>query len=199
MSVEQIGATSCLLSALLIAIVRIPSVTRNRRGRPSWYALLVGVAAFTAKGSSIPLQLLDGALGGENYVNLAQNALAVVAFWILFRAVTSLEREEFSWGSPVIVIGAVLSFAVPFIYVPGRHGTSTDFIDEFAPHWELCLYASIYMVWVTAFAIATIRAARDRSARMYVPIRIGCASVAIASIAEVVYLVSRASGLQGKG
>lgn len=160
---------------------------------------MVGVGAFTAKGSAIPLVQLDAILGGENYVNLIQNMLAVIAFWMLYRTVKGLEVGVFGWGNPLLLAGALLSFSIPFLLIPGRHGTSVDFIDEFSPHWALGLYGSVYMGWVVALTLATYIAVKVRRARLYYLVRIGCLSVAFGSASEILYLVSRASGRPSEG
>lgn len=194
MTPERLGAVICLIAIGAVAVARFPFVYRNRRARPSWVALALGVLAFLATGSAIPIEHIDALLGNQNYVNLFQNALAVAAFWLLLEAARARGRE-FQWRRCWHVPCIVTSFAIPFMLIPKREGTSSDFINAYASHWALWCYASTYMLWVATLAVLTVVEVADRRSVRYVAIRLGCLLVAAGSLSEVAYLTLRLVGV----
>lgn len=191
MSEHQIPATIALAFLFALVVVRIPSVFRERSSRLTWLASLVGVFALASVGVAIPLSVLDGWLGGSNFINLAQNILATTAFWLVMQAGRTLDgsvmyRREW-WQLPIMIV----AFTVPFLLIPDRSLTTAHFIDEHASKPELWAYASIYMLCVVFIMARWFVSIRGRRPRQYILMRVGVISVAIASLIEVLYLTLR--------
>ena len=199
MTSERIGALICLVAVTAIAIARLPSVIRHPRARPSWAAVVVGVAAFVSTGAAIPLTTLDEAIGGQNYINLVQNSLAVTAFWLLLEASKARMTGDFAWRRAWQLPVMISTFTLPFLAIRDRQETSADFINDFADQRALWAYATIYMGWVAALTIWTIIEVRGRRSVMYLAIRLGCYLVAAGSAVEVAYLTFRVAGSASVG
>lgn len=194
MTPERLGALICLVAVTAIAIARLPSVIRHPRARPSWAAVVVGAAAFFSRGALVPLETLDAALGGQNYINLVQNSLAVTAFWLMLEAAKATITGDFAWRRAWRLLVMISTFALPFLAIRDRQGTSSNFIDEFADQWALWAYASIYMGWVVVLTVSTIIVVRGRRSVMYFAIRFGCCLIAAGSVIEIAYLTLRVAG-----
>lgn len=191
MSEHQVPATIALTFLFVLVVVRIPSLFREPSSRLTWLASLVGVFALASVGVAIPLDVLDGWLGGSNVINLMQNILATTAFWLVMQAGRTLDgsvmyRSEW-WQLPIMII----AFTVPFLLIPDRSPTTTHFIDEHSSKLELWAYASIYMLCVVFIMVRWFVSIRGRRPRQYILMRVGVISVAIASMIEVVYLTLR--------
>lgn len=199
MSPDRLGATICLIAVTVVAIARLPSVIRSRSARPSWVAVVVGGAAFVSTGAVIPLETLDATLGGQNYISLVQNSLAVIAFWLLLEASRARSTGVFNWRRSWQLLVVIGSFTIPFLLIQYRQGTSADFVNDYADQLGLWAYASIYMSWVATLVLLTTVAVRGRRSVMYFGIRLGCVMVAAASIAEILYLTLRVAGAPSSG
>ena len=87
-----------LVAFILIAVVlvvRMPSIVSEPSSRLAWLAALFGCAAFACVGVVVPLDILDGWLGGTNVVNLLQNVFATAAFWFIMQASRTLDGTAF--------------------------------------------------------------------------------------------------------
>lgn len=191
MSEHHLPATIALGMMIIILVMRAPNAVRQPTSRLTWLASLTGCAALVTVGVVIPLEVVDGWMGGTNMVNLAQNALATTAFWLLMQAALTLDGSRFNarslWELPVLIT----AFTIPFLLIPNRAPTSSNFISDHAEHVMLWAYASIYMLAVAAIMLRMLISIRSRKPRMYLLMRIGAGGVIIGSLCEVVYLALR--------
>jgi hypothetical protein len=175
----------------VVLVVRMPSIVSEPSSRLAWLAALFGCAAFVCVGVVVPLDILDGWLGGTNVANLLQNVFATAAFWFIMQASRTLDGTRFDprslWQLPAMVV----SFSIPFFLIPNRGPTSDNFIKVYADDPMLWAYASIYMSCVAYIMFRMLAGIRGRAPRQYIAIRIGAWGVATASVLEVVYLTLR--------
>lgn len=187
----QLFSLLAFVVLVVITLVRMPSVIRQPSSRLAWLATLCGCAAFAMVGVVIPLELLDGWLGGTNMVNLFQNIFATMAFWFLMRASRTLDGSRMSrfswWQLPAMLV----AFTIPFLLIPERGPTSDEFIKLHADKVQLWAYASIYMGCVVFIMWRLLAGVRGRTPRQYVLIRIGALAILAASVIEIVYLTLR--------
>lgn len=185
-----------LIVLVVITLVRMPSVVTKPSSRLAWLATLSGVVAFAMVGVVVPLERLDGWLGGTNMVNLLQNIFATTAFWFLMQASRTLDGSRFNrrslWELPTMIV----AFTIPFLLIPDRGPTSDDFIKAHAGQPGLWAYASIYMGCVVFIMLRLLVGIRGRKPRQYVLIRIGAVAIAFASVLEIIYLTLRVTNAQ---
>lgn len=175
----------------VVLVVRMPTVVSEPSSRLAWVAALFGCAAFASVGVIIPLDTLDGWLGGTNVVNLLQNTFATAAFWFIMQASRTLDGSQFHARSLWQLPAMVAAFTVPFFLIPDRGPTSDDFIKLYAEDPMLWAYASIYMGCVAYIMFRMLSGIRGRAPKQYVVIRIGAWGVAVASLLEILYLTLR--------
>ena len=185
-----------LIVLVVITLVRLPSAITRPSSRLAWLATLSGVAAFTMVGVIVPIETLDGWLGGTNLVNLLQNLFATTAFWFLMQAARTVDGSPFNrslvWELPAMLA----AFTLPFFLIPDRGPTSAEFIKVHAAQPSLWAYASIYMGCVIFIMLRLMVGIRGRHARQYVLIRIGATGIVIGSALEILYLTLRVTDFQ---
>lgn len=191
MTLVQVFSLLAFVVLVTITVMRMPSVVSEPSSRLAWLATLSGCAAFAMVGAVIPLNLLDGWLGGTNVVNLLQNIFATTAFWFLMQASRTLDGSPFDLRSLWQLPAMLAAFTVPFLLIPDRGPTSDDFIKLYANQPTLWAYASIYMGCVAVIMWRLLAGVRGRTPRQYVLIRVGAWGIAAASVLEIVYLTLR--------
>ncbi|MDN4599288.1 hypothetical protein ACF1AJ_19400 [Leifsonia sp. NPDC014704] len=170
-----------------VFVLRTASAIREPRSRLSWLASGVGTLALLTLGTVIPQRTIDGWLGGENWINLAQNVLCTVAFWLVTQAAISQDgqRRRLRWWPLVL---ALIAFIIPFLFITERGATDSSFIPHHTGQTAMWLYASIYMATIAAISFELLRGVATRPARAYWFFRVGAALVILASVDEIVYL-----------
>ncbi|MCJ1701995.1 MULTISPECIES: hypothetical protein [Rathayibacter] len=132
---------------------------------------------------------MDRFLGGENYINLAQNVLATTAFWLVMRAALLQSRSTPRfWTRKLILAAMVVSFVVPFLFITDKEPTSKTFITEHISQTSTWLYASIYMTAILAISTMLLLGLRRRKARSYGFFVAGSSLVILACIDEIIVL-----------
>lgn len=187
----MLGSQIALGILVVLVLVRLPSAVREPSSRLTWLASITGCAAFTTVGIVIPLEVVDGWLGGTNVVNLVQNLLAVTAFWFLMQASRTLDGSRFDRGTIWELPAMLVAFTIPFFLMESRGPTSENFIKEQANEVGLWAYASIYMLCVAFVMIRMLAGVRGRRPKQYGLIRVGGGAIALASLVEVLYLTLR--------
>jgi hypothetical protein len=179
--------TAATIILALVFILRTPSAIREPRSRLSWLASGVGTLALLTLGTVIPQPTIDSWIGGENWINLAQNLLCTTAFWLVTQAAISQDgkRRRIRWWP---LAAALVSFTIPFLFITDRGATDYYFIPNRTRQTAMWLYASIYMGSIAAISFELLRGVRDRPARSYWFFRIGAAMVILASLDEIAYL-----------
>ncbi|RDV44026.1 hypothetical protein DOE76_14935 [Leifsonia sp. ku-ls] len=81
--------TAALLILAVVFLARTLSAVREPRSRLSWLASGAGTLALLTLGTAIPQPVVDGWIGGQNWLNLVQNVLCTVAFWLVTQAAIS--------------------------------------------------------------------------------------------------------------
>lgn len=177
-----------LIALVILAVVfvaRIPAAISQPSSRLSWLASGVGSLALLTRVHPG----LDRFLGGENYINLAQNVLATTAFWLVMRAALLQSRSTSRFWTRKLILGAMLvSFAVPFVLITDMEPTSKTFITEHITQTSTWLYASIYMTAILAISTMLLLGLRRRQARSYGFFVAGSSLVILACIDEIVVL-----------
>ncbi|GAA1969147.1 hypothetical protein [Microbacterium deminutum] len=189
--------TVAFVALLILTLLRLPSAIRQPSSRLTWIATITGLAAIFMVGVAVPLEVVDGWLGGSNIANLLQNVLAVTAFWFVMQAARTLDGTRFRPRSLWELPAMFLAFTIPFFLIADRGTTSNDFIKVTADQVGLWAYASIYMACVVFIMVRMLIGIRGRTPRPYILIRVGAWAIAIASIVEIAYLSLRVAG-QGR-
>lgn len=181
--------TAALVILALVFVVRTPSAIREPRSRLSWLASGAGTLALLTLGTAIPQPELDGYLGGHNWINLAQNVLCTIAFWLVTQAAISQDgkRRTVRWWP---LVAALTAFTIPFLFITDRGRTDYFFIPHHANQTAMWLYASIYMGAIGAISFQLIAGVRARSARSYWLFRIGATTVILACLDEIIFLTT---------
>ncbi|MBO1741052.1 hypothetical protein [Leifsonia sp. TF02-11] len=179
--------TAATIILALVFVLRTPSAIREPRSRLSWFASGVGTLALLTLGTVIPQPVIDGWIGGENWINLAQNLLCTIAFWLVTQAAISQDgqRRRLRWWPLAL---ALIAFTIPFLFITDRGTTDHYFIPHRTGQTAMGLYASIYMATIAAISFELLRGVRNRQARSYWLFRIGAALVIVASLDEIVFL-----------
>ncbi|PPH05146.1 hypothetical protein C5C71_16630 [Rathayibacter sp. AY1C1] len=177
-----------LIALVILAVVfvaRIPAAVSQPSSRLSWLASGVGSLALLTRVHPG----LDRFIGGENYINLAQNLLATTAFWLVMRAALLQSRSTPRfWTRKLILVAMLVSFAVPFLFITDKEPTSETFITEHITQTSTWLYASIYMTAILAISTMLLLGLRRRQARSYGFFVAGSSLVILACIDEIVVL-----------
>ncbi|TIH33799.1 hypothetical protein [Subtercola vilae] len=174
-----------LIVFLILAVLfvtRASSAYRVPHARTSWLASGIGALAILTLGPVIPVEELDGFLGGTNLIYLVQCILATLAFSLFARAAlitdTHLLLPARTW--PVLLWCAV--FCVPFFFIKRREPTADLFIRVHIDQLASVLCASLYMLGIAAISTRLLLGTRNKSDRVYWLFRLG-ATLAIAGIA----------------
>lgn len=185
---------AAFLALAVLAVLRLPALSRGGAGTLSELALLTGAGALFMVGTVVPLPILDGWFGGTNVVNLMQNVLATLAIWFM----TMTAKLMATGGLParrelLELVGVIVSFSIPF-FLMDRGETHQQFIWAYADDGWLWLYASIYMGYVAYLMVRMLVALRHREARPYMVVRLGAIFMGTASVFEIIYLTARVFG-----
>lgn len=181
--------TAALIILALVFIARMPSAVREPRSRLSWLASGAGTLALLTLGTAVPQPVIDDWLGGQNWINLLQNVLCTIAFWLVTQAAISQDgrNRTIRWWP----LGAsVAAFTIPFLFIVNRGTTDYYFIPHHVGQTAMWLYASIYMATIASISVSLIRGVRGREARAYRFFRIGATIVIIACVDEIAYLTT---------
>ena len=105
--------TAALIILAVVFLARTPSAVREPRSRLSWLASGAGTLALLTLGTAIPQTVLDGWIGVQNWLNLVQNVLCTVAFWLVAEAAISQDgrRRTLRWW-PLLAALAEVEAAV---------------------------------------------------------------------------------------
>lgn len=180
----------------IIMFIRLPSIVREPSGRLAWLGTFTGSIAFAATGAVIPLGLLDSWLGGSNVINLVQNGFATIAFWLMMQAAMSFEGAGVTRRSLWELATMLAAMTTAFLLIPHRSPTAVDFIHDFGEQPMVWVYTMIHMGSWAIIMVRALRGLRGRTARPYLIVRIGAASIAIASAIKMVYITMRVLGVQ---
>lgn len=78
-----------------VSLVRLPVALADPKSQLSWWASSAGALAMFTFGAVIPQEAMDALMGGgRNYLNLAQNLLATIAFWFMLQAVIQSQVND---------------------------------------------------------------------------------------------------------
>jgi hypothetical protein len=181
----QALALIALVVLAVVFVARIPAAVSQPSSRLSWLASGVGSLALLTRVHPG----LDWFLGGENYINLAQNVLATTAFWLVMRAALLQSRSTPRfWTRKLILAAMLMSFVVPFLFITDKEPTSKTFITEHISQTGTWLYASIYMTAILAISTMLLLGLRRRKARSYGFFVAGSSLVILACIDEIIVL-----------
>lgn len=168
-------------------LVRIPNVIRVRTARLTWLATGVGALALLYCGTLIPIPVLDGWLGGTNYLSLLQNVSATLAFWLVMQAVITQGRfplrQLFKW--PLYV--GIAAFVVPFFFID-RGTTSQDFMFERADQLPTFLYSSIYLAMIAGICVYLSAKVWKGGSLTFAALLIGAQFVILGSLLQIMGL-----------
>lgn len=187
---------AAFLALAVLAVVRLPALSRGGARTLSELALLTGAGALFMVGPVVPLTVVDGWLGGTNVVNLLQNVLATLAIW--FMTMTAKNMATGSWPARRAVwelVIVITAFTIPFLLMD-RGPTDSSFVRANGDDGWLWLYASIYMGYVTYLMVRIFVALGEREPRPYAVVRLGAVLMGTASIVEIVYLTAHIMGLR---
>lgn len=181
---------AALAGLLLVVVLRARTAWRQPRARIAWLAAAVGAVALLTQGTLVPLEVLDGALGGTNILKLVQNVLTMVALWLGIQAGTApadARVHTLRWRFPII-LGAIFA-VVFFVALPVRGPSSFLFLETAA---ETSTGAWAYGVLHMA-GIALVGALLYRSARASLPVsrllfRLGAVAIVLGCLSEIVDL-----------
>lgn len=179
--------TAALIILAVVFLARTPSAVREPRSRLSWLASGAGTLALLTLGTAIPQPVLDGWIGGQNWLNLVQNVLCTVAFWLVTQAAISQDGRRRTlnlWP----LLAALAAFTLPFLFIVDRGATDYYFIPHRTGQTAMWLYASIYMATIASISFSLILGVRGRPARAYRFFRIGATIVILACVDEIAYL-----------
>lgn len=172
-----------LLFALFLART-IPAI-RKPAARLSWLAAGAGACGVFMLGSVVPLQSIDGVMGGRNVSYLLQNLFATVAFWMLTQ--TTIRRGGLSARNWLPLVGIVCAFTVPFLFI-SREGTSPTFTHDRVDQIAMLLCTGIYLAGLIFMCAHLLRAIRHRSSRAYWPFTLGAWMVILGCACEIAFM-----------
>ena len=187
---QIIHPSSLALFALAISfLVRIRSAIRVPTARLTWLASGVGAVALLCCGTLISMPILDGWLGGTNFLSLLQNVAAAVAFWLVAQAVVSQVdfplHKLFRWP---LYIG-FLSFVVAFFFIE-RGATVQDFMLEHADQIAGFLYSSLYLALIAGICLHLVSKIWRTGAQSFATMHLGGAFVTIGCVLQILALAS---------
>lgn len=178
---------AALAGLLLVVVLRARVAWSRPRARIAWLAALVGSVALLTQGTVIPLEILDGLLGGTNILKLVQNVLTMVALWLGIQAGTApvtARIRTLRWRFPVLL--GILFAVVFFVAMPERGPSSFLFLeDAAATSTGAWAYGVLHMA-----GIALVGALLFRSARASLPgtrafFRVGAVAIVLGCLSEI--------------
>ncbi len=200
---SQSAATLAIAYAALavlgfLSVVRIRSIwslrrtdpEKFRRAFPSWAASLCGLLAIISLGLVVPLETIDAALGGSNVANLLQSILTILAFWFFRESVREVAFDSPKRVSRWVLVGLIVAFSIPFILIPDRGPTSSNFMSLHIESLGNVIYNVIYMgglTWIVGDMIWTLR---KRPGGAYALFRVGLGAILLSAVDEIIYITT---------
>lgn len=179
-----------LAGLLLVVALRARVAWRQARARIAWSAALIGSIALLTQGTVVPLELLDGLLGGTNVLKLVQNVLTMVALWLGIQAGTApvtARIRTLRWWFPASL--AALFAVVFFVAVPQRGSSSFLFLENLAATstgaWA---YGVLHMAGIALVGLLLFRSARPSLPKPRVFFRVGAVGIVLGCLSEIVDL-----------
>lgn len=195
----QTAADISLLLVVILFILRLPSVLTKPTALPAWLSSGFAILGLLTLGFVIPLDVVDGLMGGTNLWNLAEAAAATCAFWFMYRAMGVIVDQRLQRTKPWIPGAMITSFSVPFFLIQDRGSTSAAFVDEHISQFACWLYLTMYLIGVGAIAAASLWRIRPVKGGTYVLFRVGYAAVILSIPTDIIYLSLTGLGLADTG
>lgn len=188
---------AALVGLLIVVVARAGVAYRQPRARIGWLAAALGSVAMLTQGTVIPLEVLDGLLGGSNVLKLVQNVLTMIALWLgvqVGTATADARVRTLQWWLPGTLAGI---FTVVFFAIPQRGATSFLFVEVGArtstPIW---LYGVVHMAGIALIGVLLFRSAAASLPTSRALFRVGAIAIVIACASEVVDLTLTRFGEQ---
>lgn len=179
-----------LAGLLLVVALRARVAWRQPRARIAWSAALIGSIALLTQGTVVPLELLDGLLGGTNVLKLVQNVLTMVALWLGIQAGTApvtARIRTLRWWFPASL--AALFAVVFFVAVPERGSSSFLFLENLAvTSTGAWAYGVLHMAGIALVGLLLFRSARPSLPKPRVFFRVGAVGIVLGCVSEMVDL-----------
>ncbi|WP_295787629.1 hypothetical protein [uncultured Microbacterium sp.] len=179
-----------LAGLLLVVALRARVAWRQPRARIAWSAALIGSIALLTQGTVVPLELLDGLLGGTNVLKLVQNVLTMVALWLGIQAGTApvtARIRTLRWWFPASL--AALFAVVFFVAVPERGSSSFLFLENLAvTSTGAWAYGVLHMAGIALVGLLLLRSARPSLPKPRVFFRVGAVGIVLGCLSEIVDL-----------
>lgn len=179
-----------LAGLLLVVALRARVAWRQPRARIAWFAALIGSIALLTQGTVVPLELLDGLLGGTNVLKLVQNVLTMVALWLGIQAGTApvtARIRTLRWWFPASL--AALFVVVFFVAVPERGSSSFLFLENLAvTSTGAWAYGVLHMAGIALVGLLLFRSARPSLPKPRVFFRVGAVGIVLGCLSEIVDL-----------
>jgi len=180
---------AALVGLLTVVVARAALAFRQPRARIAWLAAFLGSLALLTQGTVIPLEYLDGLLGGSNVLKLVQNVLTMIALWLGIQVGTAPAHARIRtlpWGPPTILAGM---FTLAFVLIPERGATSFQFVEVGADaSTSIWLYGVVHMVGIALIGLLLFRSARAAWPTPKRFFRVGAIAIVIACATEVLDL-----------
>jgi hypothetical protein len=168
-------------------LVRVRDSSPGDASLASLAAAFFGVLAIVSLGVGIPLEIIDGAVGGSNQANLVQSLLAVCAFWFFRDAVKGFAVPKEPRYRIRLLVVALTAIAVPFFLIHDRGTTSAQFMAEHADQLPNVVYNVIYMS-VLAWIVADMAWALRNSGGIYAVFLVGLCVIWLSCVDEIAYI-----------
>ena len=181
---------AALAGLLLVVVLRARVAWQQPRARIAWLAAAVGVVALLTQGTVVPLEVLDGALGGTNVLKLVQNVLTMVALWLGVQAGTApvtARVRTLRWRVPIVL--GVVFVVVFFAAMPDRTASSFFFLEEAAAtSTGAWFYGVVHMAGIAFVGALLCASARVSLTRTRVFFRLGAVGIVAGCVSEIVDL-----------
>ncbi|WP_150959167.1 hypothetical protein [Microbacterium testaceum] len=181
---------AALVGLLLVVFLRARVAGRHPRARIAWLAALVGSIALLTQGTVIPLEMLDGLLGGTNILKLVQNVLTMTALWLGIQAGTApvtARLRTLRWWFPASL--GILFAVVFFLAMPERGPSSFLFLEEAAvTSTGAWAYGVLHMAGIALVGALLFRSARGSLPGTRVFFRVGAVGIVLGCLSEILDL-----------
>lgn len=187
---DAVIEAAAALVLLAYVIWRSPSAYRDRAARATWWASAVGFLALLCRGALGGADALDRLLGSHNWINLVQNLFVITALWLIVAVIDGTIRNRPARFHLEILIPALLTIVIPFVYVDKGPGTGgRDFVIRTIGQTPMLMYALIYMGWLMGVACALWIQMRRRFTIEYVLLRLGSGGVFMGALLYAIWAV----------
>ncbi|MCM3502777.1 hypothetical protein M3667_12935 [Microbacterium sp. P26] len=181
---------AALVGLLLVVVLRARAAWQQPRARIAWLAALIGAIALLTQGTVVPLEMLDGLLGGTNILKLVQNVLTMVALWLGIQAGTApvtARIRSLRWWFPGFL--AAVFAVVFFVAMPDRGRSSFRFLEDLAmTSTGAWAYGVLHMSGIALVGLMLFRSARGSLPGTRVFFRIGAVGIVLGCLSEIVDL-----------